>query len=88
VLRVAPVVRVPFCARGPLFICLVLHICTCTTEMYCSTVVQYEKRADTTEPLTNEISFNMKDGPIWNRKKENAYHDTTGPPLVTRHMLD
>ena len=32
--RVVPVVRVPSCARDPLFIRLVLHICTCTTELY------------------------------------------------------
>jgi hypothetical protein len=37
-------------SRGPL-----------STELHCSTVVQYEKRADTEESPTNEIPFNIWD---------------------------
>jgi hypothetical protein len=53
-----PVVRVPSCARGPP--CVIVY-CTCTTNLYYSTVGRYKKRADTNEPRTNEIPFNIKD---------------------------
>ena len=46
---VVPVVRVPSCARGPP--CVFVY-CTCTTELHCSTVVLYEKRADTNHERT------------------------------------
>ena len=54
-----PVVRVPSCARGPYFICLVLHmynrimLCTLTTEQqYCSTVPK--QRANTNHERTKQ----------------------------------
>ena len=64
---IVPVVRAPSCARGPHF---VFVYCICTTELNCSTVVQYEKKGGH-ETRTNEIPFNRKDValvPVCNQK--------------------
>jgi len=58
---VVPVVRVPSCARGPP---RVFVYCTCTTELYCTTVLysRYIKNDDHHERTTVEIPFKIKDG--------------------------
>ena len=52
----------PFlCPWSAFYLFSTAHLCTCTTELHCSIIVQYEKGADTNEPRTNEIPFDIKD---------------------------
>ena len=61
--RVVPVVRVPSCARGPLF----FVYCTCTIDLYRSTE-EVQKKTTTVQPVAGDKKAGKRPTPSFLRK--------------------